>query len=151
MDYYDCTAFIQKLNELTGEQFRLPYEAEWEFASKGGTKSNGYKYSGSNIIDEVAWYNANSGSQTHDVASKLANELGIYDMSGNVWEWCEDWFDENYYKYSPSTNPTGPSDGYSWLNKGGGWKSGAKYCRSAYRGEGNEGETESFLGLRLAL
>lgn len=151
VDYYDCQEFIRKLNNLTGEQFRLPYEAEWEFASRGGVRSQGYKYSGSNTIDQVAWYNANSGSRSHEVKSKKPNELGIYDMCGNVWEWCEDWFDEDYYSYSPVHNPTGPTDGYSWLNRGGSWKSGAKYCRPAYRGQGKTSETVNYLGLRLAL
>ena len=151
VDYYDCQEFIRKLNSLTGEQFRLPYEAEWEFASRGGVRSQGYKYSGSNTIDQVAWYNVNSGSRSHEVKSKKPNELGIYDMCGNVWEWCEDWFDEDYYSYSPVHNPTGPTDGYSWLNRGGSWKSGAKYCRPAYRGQGKTSETVNYLGLRLAL
>ncbi len=151
VDYYDCQEFIRKLNGLTGEQFCLPYEAEWEFASRGGVRSKGYKYSGSNTIDQVAWYNVNSGSRSHEVKSKKPNELGVYDMCGNVWEWCEDWFDENYYSYSPVHNPKGPSDGYSWLNRGGSWKSGAKYCRPAYRGQGKTSETVNYLGLRLAL
>lgn len=151
VDYYDCQEFIRRLNSLTGEQFRLPYEAEWEFASRGGVRSQGYKYAGSNSIEQVAWYNANSGNRSHEVKSKKPNELGIYDMCGNVWEWCEDWFDENYYSYSPVHNPKGPIDGYSWLNRGGSWKSGAKYCRHAYRGQGKASETVNYLGLRLAL
>ncbi len=151
IDYDDCQEFIEKLNELTGEAFRLPYEAEWEFASRGGTKSEGYNYSGSNAIGDVAWYNANSGSQSHEVGTKKANELGIFDMSGNVWEWCEDFFDDNYYSVSPEQDPTGPESGDSWLNRGGSWKSGAKYCRSAYRGQGKNGERESYLGMRLAI
>ena len=151
IDYNDCQEFIEKLNELTGEAFRLPYEAEWEFASRGGTKSEGYNYSGSNAIGDVAWYNANSGSQSHEVGTKKANELGIFDMSGNVWEWCEDFFDDNYYSVSPEQDPTGPESGDSWLNRGGSWKSGAKYCRSAYRGQGKTGERESNLGMRLAI
>jgi len=151
IDYNDCQEFIEKLNELTGEAFRLPFEAEWEFASRGGTKSEGYNYSGSNAIGDVAWYNANSGSQSHEVGTKKANELGIFDMSGNVWEWCEDFFDDNYYSVSPEQDPTGPDNGNTWLNRGGSWKSGAKYCRSAYRGQGKTGERESYLGMRLAI
>ena len=94
VDYYDCQEFIGKLNRLTGENFRLPYEAEWEYAARGGKKSKGYTYAGSNSIGQVAWYNGNSGGHTHNVATKQANELGLYDMNGNVWEWCQDFFDE---------------------------------------------------------
>lgn len=104
----DCQEFIKKLNQLTGINFRLPTEAEWEYAARGGNKSNGYKYSGSNSIGKVAWHNGNSGYGTHKVGIKAPNELGIYDMSGNVYEWCSDWYSSSYYSSSPSTNPTGP-------------------------------------------
>ena len=90
VNWDDCQRFITKLNILTGRQFRLPTEAEWEFAARGGTKSQGYSYSGSNNIDEVAWYGNNSSRKTHEVATKSSNEIGIYDMSGNVYEWCQD-------------------------------------------------------------
>ena len=103
----DCQEFITKLNQLTGKNFRLPTEAEWEYAARGGNKSKGYKYSGSNTIDNVAWYTSNSGSETHDVKTKQANELGIYDMSGNVYEWCQDWYDS--YSSGSQTDPTGPT------------------------------------------
>ena len=115
----DCQTFIAKLNQLTGKNFRLPTEAEWEYAAKGGQKSKGYIYSGSNNIDEVAWYGDNSGGESHMVKTKKANELGIYDMSGNVWEWCADW--EADYPSEPQTNPTGPSTGYDRVYRGGGW------------------------------
>ena len=101
--WYDCQEFIRKLNALTGQDFRLPTEAEWEFACRGGNNSRGYKYSGSDCIDDVAWYVDNSGSKTHPVATKLPNELGIYDMSGNVDEWCNDWY--GYYSRGAQTNP----------------------------------------------
>lgn len=97
------------MNELTGKQFRLPTKAEWEFAARGGNSSQGYKYSGSNNIDDVVWYESNSNSNTHEVGTKAPNELGLYDMSGNVFEWCQDWYDRNYYSSSPSKNPKGPS------------------------------------------
>ena len=107
----DCQYFINKLNQLTGERFRLPTEAEWEFAARGGNKSRGYIYSGSDNIDDVAWHTGNSGKKTHPVGTKAPNELGIYDMSGNVWEWCQDWYGS--YSNSAQTNPTGPASGYA--------------------------------------
>ena len=98
----DCQLFIKKLNELTGKQFRLPTEAEWEYAARGGKLSHGFKYAGSNIIQDVAWFEGNSDGQTHEVGSKMPNELGLYDMSGNVFEWCQDWYGnitkEDYYE-----------------------------------------------------
>ncbi len=112
---------------------RLPTEAEWEYAARGGNKSKGYKYSGSNTIGDVAWYNSNSGSKTHPVGQKKANELGIYDMSGNVWEWCNDWYDENYYKNSPKNNPQGAKSGIYSVLRGGSWYYFAGGCRVANR------------------
>ena len=149
-----CQEFIKELNELTGENFRLPTEAEWEYAARGGVKSLGYKYSGSNNVDDVAWYSVNSNVsgivfETHDVATKRPNELGIYDMSGNVWEWCQDWYGESYYSSSPSSNPTGPESGSYRVCRGGSGDNDAGGCRIASRGRCSS--RGGNLGLRLAL
>ncbi len=145
----DCQEFIQKLNSLTGRNFRLPTEAEWEFACRGGNNSRGYKYSGSNDIDNVAWFDGNSGDQTHPVGTKAPNELGIYDMSGNVWEWCSDWY-ANYTSYS-QTDPKGPLSGSDRVCRGGSWRYNAGRCRSSYRYFSYPARRDGFLGLRLAL
>ena len=151
VSWYDCQEFILKLNEKTGKTFRLPTEAEWEYAARGGKKSKGYTYSGSNTIDDVAWYVDNSGETTHEVGTKQANELGIYDMTGNVWEWCQDWFGETYYENSSTTDPQGPASGTYRVLRGGGWWSVAGGCRVAYRNGDSPGYRNYDLGFRLAL
>ena len=155
----DCQEFIRKLNSLTGQNFRLPTEAEWEFACRGGNNSRGYKYSGGNDIDNVAWNTDNSGRKTwlrgisgrrvHHVATKLPNELGIYDMSGNVFEWCSDWYGD--YSIHAQTNPKGSDDGVYRILRGGSWGINARSCRSSYRSGGSPSFRSSYLGLRLAL
>jgi formylglycine-generating enzyme required for sulfatase activity len=144
----DCQTFIKKLNAATGKKFRLPTEAEWEFAARGGNKSRHYRYSGSNDIDEVAWYKANSDYETHDVAMKKPNELGLYDMSGNVSEWCEDWLGE--YSASAQTNPTGPKSGIFRVRRGGEKGDEASWCVPSYRYHAEPGESAFCLGFRLA-
>jgi len=141
--------FIDSLNRKTGKTYRLPTEAEWEYAARGGNKSGGYKYSGSNTLGSVAWYGDNSGSKTHEVGTKSPNELGIYDMSGNVWEWVGDWYAS--YTEGSQTNPTGPTTGSNRVNRGGGWSNGGRDCRVSirdYYGPDNSGD---YLGFRLVL
>ncbi len=149
VSWHDCKEFIEKLNQLTGKNFRLPTEAEWEYAARGGKESQGYKYSGSNTIGNVAWYYNNSNSTTHDVKTKSSNELGIYDMSGNVWEWCEDRYGS--YSSGSQTNPTGPSYGSYRVLRGGSWDSNAKYCRVSFRLNSNPDFRYDDGGFRLAL
>ena len=149
VSWYDCQTFINRLNSLTGKNFRLPTEAEWEFAARGGNQSRHTPYSGSRRIDDVAWYRDNSGDLTHPVKTKQPNELGIYDMTGNVYEWCQDWLGS--YSSNAQTNPTGASSGSDRVLRGGGWGRSPRGCRSSNR----SGETPEFsndnLGLRLVL
>lgn len=145
----DCQGFIQELNALTGQHFRLPTEAEWEFAARGGNNDIVSKYAGSSAIDRVAWYDGNSGNKTHDVKTKKANELGLYDMSGNVWEWCNDW--KGSYSSSAQTNPTGPSSGSYRVYRGGCWSLDAWNCRVSNRYYDSPSYGYGSLGLRLAL
>ena len=146
----DCQEFIRKLNSMTGQNFRLPTEAEWEFACRGGNNSRGYKYSGSNYIDDVAWYAGNSGIETQPVAAKSPNELGIYDMSGSVLEWCNDWY--GGYRCGAQTNPKGSYDESTRVYRGGSWNSYARGCRSSFRSCAFlPSYSYDYLGLRLAL
>lgn len=155
ISWEDCKTFISKLNQMTGMTFRLPTEAEWEFAARGGIKSKGYKYAGSNDIDDVAWYIDNrptgyAPNNAHQaVATKMANELGLYDMSGNVLEWCLDWF--GAYNEEAQVNPTGPSTGTNRVLRGGSWRNQATRCRVSYRGTGASTYSGIDIGLRLAL
>jgi formylglycine-generating enzyme required for sulfatase activity len=157
VSWTDCQTFITKLNQLKGQKFRLPTEAEWEFAARGGIKSRGYQYAGGKDINIVAWYSENSWDKaygtercTHNVAAKQANELDLYDMSGNVWEWCQDWYGS--YSRMAQSNPTGPSSGSYRVNRGGSWYDNASICRvSSREGGSTPSDRYSNVGFRLAL
>ena len=155
VSWKDCQKFIEKLNVKTGLKFRLPTEAEWEYAARGGKKRKGFEYAGSNNIDDVAWYGSNSGNKPHAVGTKLPNELGIYDMSGNVYEWCSDRYGD--YSNSSQTNPTGSNSGSTRVCRGGNWLCSVRLywpsvdCRVSHRHRSGPNEKSSDLGLRLAL
>jgi formylglycine-generating enzyme required for sulfatase activity len=144
---YYANGFIYKLNQKTGKKYRLPTEAEWEFAARGGISSKGYKYSGSNTVYNVAWYYSISYS-THLVGTKSPNELGIYDMSGNVWEWCADWYGS--YSSAAQTNPTGPTSGSGRVVRGGGWRDDARRARVSFRTANSPGLRHNSIGFRVA-
>ena len=143
VSWNDCQTFIRKLNQLTGQNFRLPTEAEWEYTARGGNRSKGCKYAGSNDVDTVAWYNGNSNKTTHPVKTKQPNELGIYDMSGNVWEWCQDNWCDDY---------NSPRDSGGRVLRGGSWRIDARNVRVSKRNDGGPGDWKCHSGgLRLAL
>jgi formylglycine-generating enzyme required for sulfatase activity len=167
VSWIDIQEFISRLNELSGQKYRLPTEAEWEYAARDGAKSKGHKYSGSSAIRDVAWYYENSGdvaldendwreenldannNKTHQVGTKQPNELGIYDMSGNVWEWVNDWFGK--YSDGAQTDPQGPESSSARVNRGGGWDGNTEGCRVSYRGLNSPGYRDNSVGFRLAL
>ena len=145
----DCQVFVRKLNRLTGKTFRLPTEAEWEYATRGGKKSLGYKFSGSIYLDDVAWWSDNSDGTTHAIKQKRPNELGIYDMAGNVSEWCQDYFD--FYNSSPQRNPTGLANGELCVVRGGSYCTDEKNSRVSCRGFLKPSIRHKCIGLRLAM
>ena len=149
VSWEDCQTFIGKLNDLTGKSSRLPTEAEWEYAARGGNRSNHTQYSGGSMIDDVAWYRGNSGNKTHSVKTKKPNELGLYDMSGNVYEWCQDWYGS--YGSNAQTNPTGPDSGSRRVVRGSSWGGSDRFCRTSSRHDISPGNHYFHLGLRLAL
>ena len=144
----DCQVFISKLNELTGMSFRLPTEAEWEYSARGGNKNRGCVYAGSNDLFEVAWFDRNSEGKSHEIGLKLPNELGLFDMCGNIREWCQDWYGD----YSPlsQTDPQGPLSGNLKVFRGGGWNSSKDYCLLSSRDRSSPNYRSAGLGLRLA-
>ena len=150
VSWEDTQAFLRKLNDLTGERYRLPTEAEWEYAARGGPRSRGYRYAGSNNPSAVAWYVDNSGDKTHPVGQKQPNELGLYDMSGNVWERVQDRYAADYYSSSPVSDPQGPSSGAYRVYRGGSWYGYPRYCRAASRHGNSPGYRSYYLGFRLA-
>ncbi len=147
--------FLPKLNELTQKNYRLPTEAEWEFAARGGNLSENYKFSGSDKLRQVAWFAENSDNQTHEVGQRTANELGVFDMSGNVWEWCADWFGDKYYEECFQNgvvkNPTGADGGVDRVYRGGSSFDDPRYCRVSYRYPDGPSSRYGYLGFRLAL
>ena len=151
ISWYNVREFIQKLNRKTGKSYRLPTEAEWEYAARSGGKRE--RYAGTNDKpDDYGWCNINIGvGTTHSVGRKKPNSLDLYDMSGNVWEWCQDWYDENYYKNSPEDNPRGPSSGDQRVLRGGCWFDKPRFVRAAFRLWSDPGYRSDFYGFRIAL
>ena len=157
INYGECVEYCNKLNKLLSKQlpngykFTLPTEAQWEYAARGGNRSEGNQFSGSNSMDEVAWFVENSNRKTHKVGTKKANELGIFDFSGNVSEWCRDWYNDLYYTNSPSVNPKGPNSGTCRVLRGGSWNGKAVQCRNSFRHCTSPSNRSSDVGFRLVL
>ena len=151
VNWFECQQFIEKLNSITGRNFSLPTEAQWEYSARGGRSKRNNKFSGSNNIEDVAWFIGNSDNSSHSVKQKEPNELGLYDMSGNVSEWCNDWYDEGYYKVSPDNNPQGPEIGFTKVVRGGSWHSFKGLCRVSYRHEREPEKKRSYNGFRIVL
>lgn len=149
VNWYNVREFIEKLNQKTQMNYRLPTEAEWEYAARGGSSSRGFKFSGSNIPETVAWKDGNAGNMTHLVGTKRPNELGIFDMTGNVFEWCADWYYVGYYQSSPAKNPQGPKGGGQRVMRGGSWFFDKSGLRATDRESGNPEFRYGYVGFRL--
>lgn len=150
VSWYDGVNFCKWLSELTGYSFRLPTEAEWEYAAKGGRKDKGFKFAGSDNINNVAWYSLNSGGYSHVEVGKLSpNELGIYDITGNVWEWCSDWYGKNYYQISQVKNPQGLPSGLAKVARGGSWREQANSITKTFRFYMTPTASSNYMGFRV--
>ena len=150
VSWEEAKEFCIRLSRQTGKTYRLPTEAEWEYAARGGKKNEGVKYSGGWSIDAVAWYNGNGGNTTHPCGTKMSNALGLYDMSGNVWEWCEDWYGSQYLQYD-NNNPRGAAQGSDRVIRGGGWDYYAQGCRVTFRNYIVPSSRYIYLGFRVVL
>lgn len=149
VNWFECVEFCKRLSAATGETYRLPTEAEWEYACRAGsTKRYCFGRSAKQLAD-YAWYGGNSQGRTHPVGEKQSNALGLYDMHGNVWEWCADWYDADYYQHSPKENPQGQEVGRHKVLRGGSWLIDGRYCRSAYRNWFGAGLRNFNLGFRV--
>ena len=148
LNWDDCQDFVSRLSDLTGRHFQLPTEAQWEFAARGG-RTRGYKYAGGNKLDDVAWYQDNSEGTSHPVKQKAANSLGLYDMNGNVWEWCSDWYGD--YEAYPQVNPTGPETGNFHVLRGASWNSILERHGVANRNNHHTDYRHSRFGMRLVM
>ena len=155
VSWNDAQRFIERLNIQTGQTFRLPTEAEWEYAARGGARSEGCRYAGSDRLDEVGWNEGNSYGETKPVGLKLPNELGLHDTSGNVWEWCHDWYGADYYAACQAqgvvSNPKGPEEGGLCVLRGGSYFLNAELCRCASRRHIHPENRNGNIGFRLAL
>jgi len=149
--WHDAVDYTDWLADKTGKNYQLPTEAQWEYAARGGNQSKGNKYAGGRSLDMVGWYKGNSNEQTQPVAQKRPNELGLYDMSGNVFEWCKDWYAEDYYATSPKENPKGPATGSYRVVRSGSWNVTAAFCRVANRGSYAPGNIYYNCGFRVVL
>ena len=147
VSWEEAKEFCRRLSQQTGKTYRLPTEAEWEYAARGGNKTQNSKYAGGFSLDYVGWYTSNSGNRTHAVGNKSANELGIYDMSGNVREWCEDWYGD--YRSYDTDNPKGATSGSFRVLRGGSWNYSATLCRVSHRGNISPGYRYDFNGFRV--
>lgn len=151
VNFNDASAYCNWLSIVTGKKYRLPTDAEWEYAARGGAKSKAFLYAGSNTLDEVGWNSSNAGDQAQAVGLKKANELGLYDMSGNVMEWCNDWYNDSYYAISPTINPQGATSGSNHILRGGSWYHSASFCRVAFRTGNRPSDRYDSRGFRVVL